>query len=682
MYDGKGPVGTIHTNSTYDAGNRIYYSINNMANIKRPVILVVFLVFIRLGVVAQPNALIDSLKHQLAIAKDDTSKVLILGYLCNTYRVVSLDSVAIWGKRGVALAQKIGYARGELRVLYSWQNVLENHGDIPESLELNFKALKIAQEKHFPVETALAFSNIGTDYWDLQDYPKAITFLKKALRMNTTAPNSFETKFVHVNSWVTIGDSYSQMNRLDSAYFFASQVYKETLNDNYHPIVLLYFGDVLFKMGDREKAFAYLRQSVLLNEKNKDDYNSADACKTIARFFKETNQPDSAIYYAKKGLAHAQAIGFRMDILVNSKILAIAYEHKDVGQALYYYKLAMATNDELFGPKKVKELQRILSDEQQRQRQFELNRIARNARLKQYIFLAGLAILLFIVFLLYRHSKQRKKANEILEATLANLKATQAQLINSEKMASLGELTAGIAHEIQNPLNFVNNFAEVSIELLQELKEEAEAGNKEDVIAIADDLTQNLDKIHHHGQRAGDIVKGMLQHSQTTGNVKEETDINKLAGDCLNLAFSNLKAKDKGFDALLATHFDPALPKLMVIPQDISRVMLNLFSNAFYAVNQKAKTAGPGYKPEVAVATRVAGGEVLITVRDNGIGIPDSIKDKIMQPFFTTRPAGEGTGLGLSLSYDIVVKGHGGSIRLDSRDGEYTEFIIGFGNKI
>jgi two-component system NtrC family sensor kinase len=643
---------------------------------KRSVIFVVFFVFTRFAVVAQSNLKIDSLKHQLAITKNDSSRVLILSYLCNAYKDYDYDSVAIYAKRGLALAQRIGYSAGEIKVLYSWQNVFENHGDIPESLELNFKALEIAEEKHYTIETALAYSVIGSDYWDLQDYPKAIAYFKKALVINNNAPNTFETRFVRVNSLLGMGDAYSEMNRLDSAFFFVNKIYKETLNDYWHPTVLLYMGDVLFKMGDHEKGFAYLHQSVALNEKNKDDYDGADACKTIARFFKETNQPDSAIFYAKKGLAHAQAIRFRMDILINSKILADEYEQKDIKQAHYYLKLAMATNDELFGSKKVKELQKILSDEQQRQRELELKRIAREDQLKQYAFSAGLAILLIIAFILYRHSKQRQKANEVLESTLTNLKATQAQLVQSEKMASLGELTAGIAHEIQNPLNFVNNFSEVSIELLEELKQEAEAGNKEDVIAIAGDLTQNLDKIHHHGQRAGDIVKGMLQHSQASSNVKEETDVNKLADDYLKLACNNMKAKDKDFDAQLITHFDSALPKIMAVSQDIGRVLLNLFNNAFYAVNQRLKTEGADYKPEVSVATALEDSHVVIKVKDNGVGIPDVIKEKIMQPFFTTKPAGEGTGLGLSLTYDMVVKGHGGTIQVNSVEGEGSEFQI------
>ncbi len=263
-----------------------------------------------------------------------------------------------------------------------------------------------------------------------------------------------------------------------------------------------------------------------------------------------------------------------------------------------------------------------------------------------------------------------------LNQSLTHLKATQTQLIQSEKMASLGELTAGIAHEIQNPLNFVNNFSEVSIELLAELKEEEDKGNKEDVRAIADDLSQNLEKILHHGKRADAIVKGMLQHSQSGGGTKEPTNINALADECMRLAYHSLRAKDKSFNAELLTHFDETLPKINVIPQDMVRVMFNLFNNALYAVNQKQKTAGEMYKPEVSVITAAEDGQAIIRVKDNGVGIPDAIKQKIMQPFFTTKPTGEGTGLGLSLTYDMVVKGHGGSIQVNSVEGKGSEFII------
>jgi two-component system NtrC family sensor kinase len=266
-----------------------------------------------------------------------------------------------------------------------------------------------------------------------------------------------------------------------------------------------------------------------------------------------------------------------------------------------------------------------------------------------------------------------------LHQSLTDLKQTQTQLIQSEKMASLGELTAGIAHEIQNPLNFVNNFSEVSVELLDELEIELTNGDKDEAIAIASDVKQNLEKILHHGKRADGIVKGMLQHSRASSSAKEPTDINKLADEYLRLAYHGLRARDKTFNAELITDFDKNLPLVNVVPQDIGRVLLNLFTNAFYAVQQKQKIAGPNYKPAIQVKTFTppSGGRgAVVVVRDNGTGIPDNIKDKILQPFFTTKPTGEGTGLGLSLSYDIIVKAHGGKIEIDSKEGDYTEFTI------
>jgi two-component system NtrC family sensor kinase len=274
-----------------------------------------------------------------------------------------------------------------------------------------------------------------------------------------------------------------------------------------------------------------------------------------------------------------------------------------------------------------------------------------------------------------------------LNQSLTELKAAQRQLIQSEKMASLGELTAGIAHEIQNPLNFVNNFSEVNREMLEELKAESEkpkAERDEELeVTLINDLIGNEKKINHHGKRADAIVKGMLEHSRANTGEKQLSDMNMLCDEFLKLSYHGLRAKDKSFNAEIVTHFDPHLPKANVSQQDMGRVMLNLFNNAFYAVNQKSKTAGADYKPEVSVTTMfispppASGGPgVVAIVRDNGIGIPDAIKDKIMQPFFTTKPTGEGTGLGLSLSYDIVVKGHGGTITVNTKEGEFTEFVV------
>ena len=271
--------------------------------------------------------------------------------------------------------------------------------------------------------------------------------------------------------------------------------------------------------------------------------------------------------------------------------------------------------------------------------------------------------------------KAIEEANVALQKSLEELKSTQALLIQAEKMASLGELTAGIAHEIQNPLNFVNNFSEVSQELIGEMNDELAVGNYDFAKEIASDIEQNLVKILHHGKRADAIVKGMLQHSRTGSGVKELTDVNVLAEEYLRLSYHGLRAKDRSFNSDIRTDFDPTLPKMAVVAQDIGRVILNLITNAFYAVNERTKKGEEGYKPTVSVHTRAAAGKAEITVKDNGAGIPDDIKNKIFQPFFTTKPTGEGTGLGLSLSYDIV-KAHGGELKVETKDGEGTEFIM------
>ena len=272
------------------------------------------------------------------------------------------------------------------------------------------------------------------------------------------------------------------------------------------------------------------------------------------------------------------------------------------------------------------------------------------------------------------------KQKEALQETLNDLKSTQLQLVQREKMASLGELTAGIAHEIQNPLNFVNNFSEVNAELLTEINEQLDkealsADGKSNIESIVKNIAQNLEKINQHGKRADAIVKGMLLHSRVSAGDKELTDVNALSDEYIRLAYHGLRAKDKSFNALFKIELDVAVPKINVIPQDIGRVLINLFNNAFYAVNEKKRQVGAGYEPTVSVKTSVENAYVKIIVRDNGLGISPNVLDKIYNPFFTTKPTGQGTGLGLSLSYDII-KAHQGELKVNTKEGEYAEFII------
>jgi len=340
-----------------------------------------------------------------------------------------------------------------------------------------------------------------------------------------------------------------------------------------------------------------------------------------------------------------------------------------------YQSLIIKLNDSVFNAKQVQQFQNIDFDAMQRKQQVEAEKTAYENKVTQYALLAGLAVFLLVAFILYRNNKQKQKANKVLETTLTNLKTTQAQLIHSEKMASLGELTAGIAHEIQNPLNFVNNFSDVNKELIDEAESEMNQGNVDKAREILNDIKENEEKIIHHGKRADAIVKGMLQHSHTNTGQKELRDVNSLADEYLRLSYHGMRAKEKSFNANLETVFDKNIGKIDIVPQEIGKVIVNLVNNAFYAVNEKQKQNISGYEPTVILTTAKHNGKIEIKVKDNGNGMPQKILDKIFQPFFTSKPTGQGTGLGLSLAYDIV-KAHGGEIKVETREGEGSEFIV------
>jgi two-component system NtrC family sensor kinase len=312
------------------------------------------------------------------------------------------------------------------------------------------------------------------------------------------------------------------------------------------------------------------------------------------------------------------------------------------------------------------------------------------------IWLAGAIGFLLLSFIMFRNYRQKQKANHLLQQqnieleeqpdhvkkAMAELQQTHIQLIQKEKMASLGELTAGITHEIQNPLNFVNNFSEVNLESGSELKEELRKlsltnEQSENLHYLTNELLQNQEKITHHGKRAGAIVNNMLEHSRRTNSgVKEPTNINALVDECLKLSYNSFRNKHKTFDSKIETHYDNSTSHVNVIPQDISRVLMNLLNNAFYAVNEKKKRLNGSFEPAISVSTKKDGDKAMIGVYDNGTGMSEKVSAKVFQPFFTTKPTGEGTGLGLSLSYDVVTKGHGGEMKVESKEGEGAKFII------
>jgi signal transduction histidine kinase len=386
----------------------------------------------------------------------------------------------------------------------------------------------------------------------------------------------------------------------------------------------------------------------------------------------------------------------RRQLRDKSAALSTAFAKEgDYAKAYQYFLQYTAYKDSLTAEATTRRLaaleyrQNLLKKETQIQRLTKERLLRAQAARRQEQFVVGLGVcvglLALFAFILSRSNRARRLANEQLEeqrnalqAALADLKTAQSQLIQSEKMASLGELTAGIAHEIQNPLNFVNNFSEVSTELLDELLEQRRQPTPDPALEdeLLADVHQNLLRINQHGHRASIIVKGMLEHARTSTGQKEPTDLNALLEEYGKLAYHSARAKDKAFEAKLLLHLDPHLGPVPAVPQDLSRVLLNVFTNAFYAVQQKARSAGPAYHPEVQVRTQREAGQVKIQIRDNGTGIPEAIRQKIFQPFFTTKPTGEGTGLGLSLSYDIITKGHGGTFELDSKEGEFTELTV------
>jgi signal transduction histidine kinase len=479
---------------------------------------------------------------------------------------------------------------------------------------------------------------------------------------------------------------------LDSALYFQQEAHTAPIpgSHNAQAVILVSLGTIHNRLGNRSQALHYYQQAVQLAFNFGDIVNGTRSQYQIAELYYNLNKLDSSFHYAQLSFVNAKKSARILTLLNASSLLSKLFKAKgSLDSAYHYQQIAMSVKDSLFSAEKFHKLQLLNLTEQQRVQQIEQRQKESQQeqeryknRISTYALLSVVGVFLLLAIILYRNNRQKQNANALLQyqkdeiqKNLAELKAAQTQLIQSEKMASLGELTAGIAHEIQNPLNFVNNFSEINTELIEELKAELATGNKQEAILIADDIKENEQKISHHGKRADAIVKGMLQHSRSSSGTKEPTDINSLADEYLRLSYHGLRAKDKSFNATIKTDFDASLEKINVIPQDIGRVILNLLTNAFYAVNEKKKQQPEGFEPTVSVSTKKVSGKVEIKVADNGYGIPQKVLAKIFQPFFTTKPTGQGTGLGLSLSYDII-NAHGGEIKVETKEREGTEFKI------
>jgi len=698
-----------------------------------PTVLLVLYSFVSNG----QNNTIDSLKRVLQTQKEDSNKVKTLNTLGESYfHEQGFVNAIQFGNQAMTLAQKLKFKRGEvdsysiIGQAYASQNndsaaidnflravsasqemgeirtvayfyhelskVYSRLNNFPESMRYEFKRLKLHEELKDTSGIADALEEIGFLYRVLKNYSEAeknllaslslfektadtigIMFASKRIAQLYRATGNFSGALKKDSlgliisektgdqweiawSLASIGYSIEGLYSRESAtvtwqikeagYKEASKNYYAALNiftslgrsQGSYPVMSMYhsIGNVNIKLHDLKQARSYLEKALQLA-------TATNNIELLGKGYKSLSLLDSIEGNYKQAYSD-----YRKYLIYNDSLINDEGRQKAL---MYKIQYDLDKND-------------IIVKAEQAKKDTEAKRI-------QNIQFFALAILFLLAIFFFISNRQKQKAKLKIENAYDKLKSIQAQLVQSEKMASLGELTAGIAHEIQNPLNFVNNFSDVNEELLTEMKDELSKGKIDDAIALANDAIENQKKINHHGKRADAIVKNMLQHSRSSSGKRELTDINALSDEYLRLSYHGLRAKDKSFNAITKTDFDNGIGKINIIPQDIGRVVLNLINNAFYAVDEKKKQNQNGYEPTVSISTKKEKDTIEIKIKDNGNGIPQKVLDKIFQPFFTTKPTGQGTGLGLSLSYDIV-KAHGGEIKVNTKENEGTEFTI------
>jgi signal transduction histidine kinase len=630
----------------------------------------------------QNPRVLDSLNQLLAKTGQDTNRVNLLMRIGNEYFFTNPDTARVIAEKALALSRELHYVKGVVANLNELAEATRFLGNYPLALKLNFEALQMNREMKDINGEARTLTFIGYDYIEFREYRHGLEYLLTAIKIDKETHNQLRETF----SLTNIANAYDLLKMPDSSLYYSKLAYQTYTGLTHGPLrslILTRMGNAYFGLGKKDSALTYYQMALANSMRVNEKVNLSKIHRKIAGVFELDRQYDSSLYYARQSFLTGKLLIQRFELLETSELLTrLFYQRKNMDSAFYYQDVAKAMTDSLYGPQKFKELQLLMLQEQQHQQEIQQEQERYKNKTKMVGLWSAIGVFFIIAFLLFRNNRHKQKANaqlqsqkEKIQNTLSELKATQSQLIQSEKMASLGELTAGIAHEIQNPLNFVNNFSEVNRELVTEMKAEIAKGNMNEVKTIADDIEANEEKINHHGKRADAIVKNMLQHSRNNSGKKEPMDINALAEEYLRLAYHGLRAKNKSFNAFTKTDFDLSIGKVNVVPQEIGRVILNLINNAFYAVNDKKKQNIEGYEPIVSVSTKKLNDKVEIRIMDNGNGIPKNVVDKIFQPFFTTKPTGQGTGLGLSLSYDIV-KAHGGELNVKTKEEQGSEFII------
>ncbi|MDQ6844422.1 MAG: tetratricopeptide repeat protein [Bacteroidota bacterium] len=679
-------------------------------------------------------------KKGIGIAYVSKAKI----YKATSDNVASMENA----NKAYEIFSSINWKPGMGDALSITANNYESLSNYSKAIENNYKALSIYEQAGLEANIAWIYNNIGANYYGLMNYPKAIENYNKALVLQKKLNDKFGIGSA-LDNLASVYEDQGDFTKVNEYNLQAIKLFEE-INDG-PGLGRIYNnrGNFLMERKEFDSAMIFFNRGIAiatkLGIKSTLAYGKGgigDIYLNLAKNrLQQYNIPRSlkmskpmllekAYEYYSQALSLSEKAG-NLTLMMRftnslSETVALQGNYK---AALSFYHRSVQYKDSVFNEEnerkiaalekerlaevKDKEIQLLNKEKALQASELEKKDAeARRVRNSQLFIISALGIVVLAVVIIaliqFRNNRHRQKTNVLLqqqkekvESTLSELKAAQAQLIQSEKMASLGELTAGIAHEIQNPLNFVNNFSEMNTELIAEIKNELIANNKEEAISIANNIEENAQKIIFHGKRADAIVKGMLQHSRISTGQKELTNINNLADEYLRLSYQGMRAKDpknslnKSFNTTLQTDFDKDLStaggKINIVAPDIGRVLLNLFNNAFYAVQEKEKNSqsltnvpgqAPGnnaYEPIVTVTTRVAksmpGGGVIISVKDNGNGIPEKVLNKIFQPFFTTKPAGQGTGLGLSLSYDII-KAHGGELKVKTQQGAGTEFII------
>ncbi|MCC3153551.1 tetratricopeptide repeat protein [Hymenobacter sp. BT770] len=620
-------------------------------------------------------------------------------------RQSQFEQARTYALQALRLFQSRADPRGQGKAWLQLSLIHMLQGNPAPALAAALKGLPLAEKAGDAQTVTRLEANLGDIYYSMGNYAEALAVLRVVLKRGERTGD----KQVVLTALNGLGNSYEQLRKWPQAlaYYQRALALSRELGDTSGEIGNeTNLAQVHGMLGHQAEALAHGLRARQLVQATHDDYNLPLVELMLAQAYLLAQQPDSALALAHQSLTLSEQARSKDNIRKAADILARAYAlRRNFEQAYRYRTLHMAYNDSLSGEDTQRRTSALRFGYELDRKQAQINLLtktrelqaqtAARQRMQLYGLLAGLvgvvlvvALLLRNIFLKLRTNRRLQEKNveiaahrDTLDRTLTELKTTQAQLVQREKMASLGELTAGVAHEIQNPLNFVTNFSDLSVELAAELemelaKEPLTVGGKHTIDQLLQELTQNQSKIHEHGHRADLIVKRMLEHSRSSNGEPQVTDLNALVEDSLRLAYHGWRAKEKNFTAVLISDLDPGMLPLRVVPQDLSRVLLNLLTNAFYAVAEKSRQIGESYRPEVCVQTRRTASAVQILVRDNGNGIPAGVQAKVFQPFFTTKPTGEGTGLGLSLSYDIVTKEHGGSMEVESEEGKYSQFRI------